>query len=85
MISILQIPEPDWDQLPAHAPVPIELKFDLDDHMVKEIQDTWAFVENTVSIDNHVIRTNLFNFKKFNRKTVLSFRRHNSTVMVRIS
>lgn len=59
MISLLQVPEPDWYQLPAQAPVPIELKFDLDDHMVKEIQDTWTFVEKTVSIlTNHIILTN---------------------------
>lgn len=51
MISLMQVPAPNWDQLPTHAPVPIEYKFDLDDHMVKEIQDTWTAVENTVSSD----------------------------------
>lgn len=49
MISMIQEPEPNWDDFPSKASCPIELKFDLDDHLVNEIQSTYQEVERTVS------------------------------------
>lgn len=49
MVSMLQKPEPNWDDLPSNTRIPIELKFDLDDHMVNEIKSTCQEVEETVS------------------------------------
>lgn len=50
MISMLQIPEPNWDDLPSTASCPVELKFDLDDHLVNEINSTYQEVDRTVSL-----------------------------------
>lgn len=43
-----QEPEPTWDDLPSQTGCPIELKFDLDDHLVNEIQSTYQEVEKSV-------------------------------------
>lgn len=51
MISLVQEPEPIWDDLPSKTSCPVELKFDLDDHLVNEIQSTYQEVEKTVSYD----------------------------------
>lgn len=50
MVSILQKPEPNWDDLPSNTINPAEeLKFDLDEHLVNEIKATCQEVEETVS------------------------------------
>lgn len=49
MVSMIQIPEPNWNDLPSNTSGPIELKFDLDAHLVNAIKSTCQEVEKTVS------------------------------------
>lgn len=38
MLSFAEIPDPDWNDLPKHAPVPTEIFFELDEHLREEVQ-----------------------------------------------
>lgn len=49
ILSMIQEPEPDWDDLSNAAGYPVELKFNLDDHLVQEIKSAYQEVEKTVS------------------------------------
>lgn len=49
---MVQEPEPNWDEIPSKTSCPVELKFDLDHHLVNEIKSTYKEVEKTVSSAN---------------------------------
>lgn len=38
MLSLVELPEPDWNELPERAPVPKEIGFELDEHLRQEVQ-----------------------------------------------
>lgn len=48
MLSLAEIPDPDWNELPKHVPVPTEISFQLDDHLREEVQRVLAQVNAEV-------------------------------------
>lgn len=49
-MSLIECPEPDWNDVCA-KPLPIEeVLFDLDDHLINEINQTFATVNENVNI-----------------------------------
>lgn len=50
-MSLIECPEPDWDEALTNAkPLHIEeIKFDLDDHLKEKIRDTYVTVNENVS------------------------------------
>lgn len=51
LVSMIEAGEPDWDAKPKVVQVPVELRFDLDDHMRAEIGNTLETVNKTVRCD----------------------------------
>lgn len=50
MLSLTEIPEPNWNDMPDTVSVVKEETFDLDDYIISEIHRVWENVEKTVSI-----------------------------------
>lgn len=50
MLSLAEIPEPDWSDLPKQAPVPEEISFELDERLRHEVQRVHAQVYAEVEI-----------------------------------
>lgn len=53
LMSMLEEPEPDWDELPKNRIIPKEIKFQIDDHLLAEIKRMEIYaasVKNTVLV-----------------------------------
>lgn len=49
LASLIETPEPNWDEKPKLVQVPDELRFDVDNHLRTEIASTLEMVMKTVS------------------------------------
>lgn len=52
LMSMLEEPEPDWNELPKHAVIPKEIKFQIDDHLQQEIA---KMEEHSITCKNSVL------------------------------
>lgn len=48
LLSLIEQPEPNWNEMPEIVNVVREEKFDLDENIISEIERVWNYVEKTV-------------------------------------
>lgn len=54
LLSLAEMPEPDWSESPKYAPVASEISFELDDHLREEVQRVRTQVYAEVTLNTNV-------------------------------
>lgn len=60
LLSLLECGEPDWSEIPKTITVPIEQRFDLDDHLTHEIQRVLKDCDERVIFMNDLLFNSLY-------------------------